>query len=396
MKKRKRLYILSGLVMFLCMGTIYSWSVFRGPLIKELELISGNHIGATLAQMPYTLFLLMYSFTMPFSGKLIKKVDPRILCIVGSLLVALGWILAGSSTNIYQIMLTYGVLGGIGVGIVYGVPIAIVTEWYPNKKGLAVGITLMGFGVSPLISAPIANALINKSGVFQAFKDMGFAFAVVLGLLSLLFQFPKEKIELHKISENEVEVTTKEMLKTKSFYALWACFVIGTFVGLSMVGIASIYAQETVGLKREAATLLLSVFAIFNGIGRPIFGNLVDKIGTKKTVYLSYALIAVASLLQIINSQSLAVFIISFIIFFLNLGGWLSIVPAANINLFGREYSTQNYGLLFTAYGIGALAQGLVGGYIRDTFGTYTYIFYPIIVLCLIGTLITKKFINSK
>ena len=184
MKKRKRLYILSGLVMFLCMGTIYSWSVFRGPLIKELELISGEHIGATLAQMPYTLFLLMYSFTMPFSGKLIKKIDPRILCISGSLLVALGWILAGSSTSIYQIMWTYGVLGGLGVGIVYGVPIAIVTEWFPHRKGLAVGITLMGFGISPLISAPIANALINKSGVFQAFKDMGFAFAVVLGLLS--------------------------------------------------------------------------------------------------------------------------------------------------------------------------------------------------------------------
>ena len=331
MKKRKRLYILSGLVMFLCMGTIYSWSVFRGPLIKELELISGEHIGATLAQMPYTLFLLMYSFTMPFSGKLIKKIDPRILCISGSLLVALGWILAGSSTSIYQIMWTYGVLGGLGVGIVYGVPIAIVTEWFPHRKGLAVGITLMGFGISPLISAPIANALINKSGVFQAFKDMGFAFALVLGLLSLLFQFPKEKIELHKISKNEVEFTTKEMLKTKSFYALWACFVIGTFVGLTMVGIASIYAQETVGLKRETATILLSVFAIFNGIGRPIFGSLVDKIGTKKTIYLSYTLIAISSLLQIIKSENTVIFIVSFILFFLNLGGWLSIVPAANV-----------------------------------------------------------------
>lgn len=396
MKKRKRLYILSGLVMFLCMGTIYSWSIFRGPLIKELELISGEHIGATLAQMPYTLFLLMYSFTMPFSGKLIKKIDPRILCISGSLLVALGWILAGNSTSIYQIMLTYGLLGGIGVGIVYGVPIAIVTEWFPHRKGLAVGITLMGFGISPLISAPIANALINKSGVFQAFQDMGFAFAVVLGLLSLLFQFPKEKIEIHKISKNEVEFTTKEMIKTKSFYALWICFVIGTFVGLTMVGIASIYAQETVGLKRETATLLLSIFAIFNGIGRPIFGSLVDKIGTKKTIYLSYTLIAIASLLQIIKYNNPTIFIISFIIFFLNLGGWLSIVPAANINLFGREYSTQNYGFLFTAYGIGALAQGLIGGYIRDTFGTYIYVFYPIVILCLVGIFITNKFIDNK
>ena len=225
---------------------------------------------------------------------------------------------------------------------------------------------------------------------------MVFAFELVLGLLSLLFQFPKEKIELHKISKNEVEFTTKEMLKTKSFYALWACFVIGTFVGLTMVGIASIYAQETVGLKRETATILLSVFAIFNGIGRPIFGSLVDKIGTKKTIYLSYTLIAISSLLQIIKSENTVIFIVSFILFFLNLGGWLSIVPAANINLFGREYSTQNYGFLFTAYGIGALARGLIGGYIRDTFGTYTYVFYLIVILCLVGIFITNKFIDNK
>lgn len=396
MKKRKRLYILSGLVMFLCMGAIYSWSVFRGPLIKELELISGKNISSTMAQMPYTLFLLMYSFTMPFSGKLIKKIDPRILCIIGSLLVALGWILAGSSTNINHIMWTYGVLGGMGVGIVYGVPIAIVTEWYPHRKGLAVGITLMGFGVSPLISAPIANALINKSGVFQAFKDMGFAFAVVLGLLSLLFQFPKERIELHKISENEIEFTTKEMLGNKSFYALWTCFIIGTFVGLSMVGIASLYAQETVGITREKATLLLSFFAIFNGVGRPLFGMLVDKAGTKKTIYLSYTLILIGAILQILAWKNPFIFVISFVIFFLNLGGWLSIVPAANINLFGREYSTQNYGILFTAYGVGALLQGFIGGYVRDTFGTYVYLFYPIVVLCMLGAFIAYKFIDNR
>lgn len=394
--KRRRLYILSGVIMFLCMGTIYSWSVFRGPLVKELEFLTGKHISATMAQMPYTIFLFVYSFTMPFSGKLIKKLDPRVLCISGSILVGLAWILAGNSRDMTHIMLTYGVLGGIGVGIVYGVPIAVVSEWFPHKKGLAVGLTLLGFGLSPLITAPMANSLIIKYGIFRAIENMGYIFAILLSLLSLLFQFPKEKIEVHKLSENEIEFTTKEMVKTSSFYALWSCFVIGTFIGLMMVGIAKIYAQETLNVTSGKATMFLSFFALFNGLGRPLFGILIDKIGTKKTIYISYILIIIASLLQIKFSTNIYAYLIGYSLFFLNLGGWLSIVPAANINLFGREYSTQNYGILFTAYGIGAIGQGFVGGYIRETLGSYSYVFKPIIIVSLIGLFISFKFIKEK
>ena len=394
--KQRKLYILSGLIMFLCMGTIYSWSVFRGPLVKELELLTGTHISATMAQMPYTIFLLFYSFTMHFSGKLIKKIDPRILCISGSLLVGLAWILAGNSREITHIMWTYGVIGGIGVGIVYGVPIAVVTEWFPHKKGLAVGLTLMGFGMSPLITAPLANYLILKIGVFNAFRDMGFMFAIVLSLLSLLFQFPKEKIEVHRLSEKEIEFTTKEMLKTKTFYALWINFIIGAFIGLMMVGIAKIYAQETIGLSSGTATILLSFFAIFNGVGRPIFGNFVDKFGTKKTIYLSYLLIIIGALLQLYFREIKLLYVLGYLLFFLNLGGWLAIIPAANISLFGREYSTQNYGLLFTAYGIGALIQGFLGGYIREAFGSYVYVFIPVIIACIIGIVINFLFIKEQ
>ncbi|MBN2837949.1 MAG: MFS transporter, partial [Fusobacteriaceae bacterium] len=172
------------------------------------------------------------------------------------------------------------------------------------------------------------------------------------------------------------------MIRTKSFYALWICFIIGTYIGLSIVGIATTYAIEVVGLNKQFATYLLSFFAIFNGLGRPLFGYLVDKLGTKKTIYLSYILIITASLLQIFKGHNIYFFVIGFVLFFMNLGGWLSIVPAANINIFGRKFSTQNYGILFTAYGIGAFFQGMIGGYIKEKFGSYIYMFYPFIGLC--------------
>ncbi len=225
MEKRK-IYILSGLIMFLCMGAIYSWSVFRIPLILELEKSSGHHINATMAQMPYTIFLMFYSFTMPFSGKLIKKLNPKIICIIGSLLVGFAWLLAGESDTIYKIILSYGVLGGIGVGIIYGVPIAVVSEWFPDKKGFAVGITLMGFGLSPFISAPVSNFLIENYGVFNAFKIMGLTFIILLSLISLIFKFPTEKHSV--VEENKTDLNSREMIRTKSFYALWIYFIIVT------------------------------------------------------------------------------------------------------------------------------------------------------------------------
>lgn len=295
--------------------------------------------------------------------------------------------MAGESDTIYKIILSYGVLGGIGVGIIYGVPIAVVSEWFPDKKGFAVGITLMGFGLSPFISAPVSNFLIENYGVFNAFKVMGITFIILLSLISLIFKFPTEKHSV--VEENKTDLNSREMIKTKSFYALWICFIIGTYIGLSVVGIATTYAVEVVGLNKQFATYLLSFFAIFNGLGRPLFGHLVDKLGTKKTIYLSYTLIITASLLQILKGHNIYFFVIGFVLFFMNLGGWLSIVPAANINIFGRKFSTQNYGILFTAYGIGAFFQGMIGGYIKEKFGSYLYMFYPFIGLCIIGIFIT-------
>ena len=119
--------------------------------------------------------------------------------------------MAGESDTIYKIILSYGVLGGIGVGIIYGVPIAVVSEWFPDKKGFAVGITLMGFGLSPFISAPFSNFLIENYGVFNAFKLMGITFIILLSLISLIFKFPTEKHSV--VEENKTDLNSREMIK---------------------------------------------------------------------------------------------------------------------------------------------------------------------------------------
>ncbi|MDX8336846.1 L-lactate MFS transporter [Candidatus Cetobacterium colombiensis] len=395
--KRRESYIIIGLIMFLCMGTIYSWGVFQRPLVKILEQAGGKHISSTMAGMPYTVFLFFYAFSMPVAGLFIKKVNPKGLSILGSFLIALAWILAGFAESIEFIIATYGILGGIGVGIVYGIPMAIVAEWFPDKKGFAVGLTLLGFGLSPFLTAPLAGELIAVFGVFSTFKILGILFFIVLTLLSLFLKFPNgnEKQNDKKNVETLKELKPKEMLKTSKFYALWICYTIGAFCGLMIIGISSSYAQEVIKITPLKAAFFTSFFAVFNGIGRPLFGIITDKLGSKNAITVSYLSIIFAGVISILFKSNIVAFTLAFSIMWLNLGGWLAIAPASTINIFGKLNYSSNYGILFTAYGIGAISQGFIGGYFRETFGSYIYIFYPIVIACIIGLIIARIFIKD-
>lgn len=133
-----------------------------------------------------------------------------------------------------------------------------------------------------------------------------------------------------------------------------------------------------------------------NGIGRPLFGAIIDKLGTKNAITISYITIIFAGIMSLLFKMNIFIFILSFSIIWLNLGGWLSIAPASTVNIFGKINYTSNYGILFTAYGIGAVTQGFIGGYFKEIFGSYNYIFYPIIISCILGLIITRVFIKDK
>ena len=182
-------FVLAGMLMNVCLGTVYAWSVFRAPVAK---LFSTADVPITAKQTlwPFMLFLALFTVLMPISGRIVQKVHPRTVSLVGSLIVAAGWILSGYATGMPWLYLTYGVLAGTGVGIVYGIPIAVVTKWFPDIKGLAVGLTVLGFGVSALVTAPLAQALIETKGILNTFFILGIGFLVALVLMSLILRFP--------------------------------------------------------------------------------------------------------------------------------------------------------------------------------------------------------------
>jgi len=395
-KGNKRwLYVLLGILIMMCLGTVYSWSVFRISVEKLYN------IGSAQSGLPYMTSLAFYALFMLITGKYLDKYSPRLIVFIGGLLVGGGWILSGFAQNIYILVLTYGVITGAGVGIVYGVPMTVVAKWFPEKKGLIVGFVLIGFGLSPFITAPIARYLIEAFGIMKAFQILGLSFIVIIPLLSYPLSYPKKlNSNLEVVTDEAInlkDVPTKIMVKSKSFKGLYLSFMLGTMIGLMIIGITSNVGIELIKLSPSKVALLMSLFAVFNGIGRPIFGWLTDRLSQKKAMLISYALIAFAAILMIIAKEgSISLYIIAFSIFWFNLGGWLAIAPASTLGLYGTKYYSQNYGVVFTAYGIGAIVGVYTSGMLKDTFGSYQAVFYFIIASSMIGILLSQSMIKNK
>lgn len=387
-------YVILGTIIMVFLGTVYSYSVFRLSIENLFE------VGATESGMPYMFALSFYAFFMFLTGKYLDKFKPRNIILFGGFLVSVGWILSSFAPNIIILTITYGVIGGSGVGIAYGVPMTVAARWFPEKKGLAVGLVLVGFGLSPLITAPLVRILIENFGLMRAFLILGIGFALILPILASQFKYPEIKDsdaqnteELLKQGNN---LKTSEMIKSKSFKGLYPNFIIGTMIGLTLIGLTTSIGIDFIGLEPRKITGLMAIFAIFNGIGRPIFGWLTDRLSSKRAMLLSYFLIIFSAILVIVSGEkSILIYVISFSIFWFNLGGWLSIAPASTLRLYGMKYYSQNYGLIFTAYGIGAVAGVSTSGLILDILGNYYFVFYYVIGLSLVGILLTIVLIEE-
>ncbi|HOQ41024.1 MAG: putative MFS-type transporter YhjX [Deltaproteobacteria bacterium ADurb.Bin151] len=390
------LFVVLGIVMNVCLGAVYAYSIFLKPVKEAFAGIS-----AFQANLPFMVFLAFFSVLMFFGGRVMEKLGPRKLGMIGGIIVGLGWLLSAFASNIWMLTLTYGVIAGSGVGLVYGCPVSMGAKWFPDKKGLAVGLMLAGFGGSALITGKVANALIPSVGLSTTFMYFGIAFGIILVVLSLPFRFPASgwvpagwKPAAGTVAASDF--TSGEMMKTGAFWGLFLCYIIGCVAGLMAIGISKPVGNEIIKISGETAATLVGIFAIFNAVGRPLFGFLTDKITPRNAAILNLLMILIVSIIMITAKEGdTMLYTISFIGFWLGLGGWLAIAPTATASFFGMKNYAQNYGVVFFAYGLGAIIGGIISGQAKDVFGTYTYAFYPTAVLAVVGLVLAVALLKT-
>lgn len=394
------LMVLVGLVIQLCLGAIYAYGVVRVPITAYFKSLG---LAPTAMDMtwPFITFLLFFAFTMPLAGPYIQKVGPKKVGMVGGALVGIGWLAASFATSPLMLVPLYGIIGGIGVGIAYGCPIAVSAAWFPDKRGLAVGLTVLGFGFSSAIITQINKFLLDGGmDIMSVLKIFGIAFFIITIVLSMFLAFPPAgwcpagwKPPAPKAGAAPgANLTRAEMTKTSTFYGLWLCYTIGSLAGLTAIGIAGPVGQDMLkgaGLGVPEATAMITTlifpFALANGVGRPIFGTLTDKLTPRNTALITYVIIIAACLLIYTNYTSPTAYMIGFILLWGCLGGWLAIAPTATANYFGTKDYAKNYGLMYTAYGVGAVIGGIVSAQAKDLLGAYRPFFLIVAVVAVLG-----------
>ena len=340
----------------------YGWTLFVNPIDQKF------HWGRTAIQVAFTIFVLMETWLVPFEGYLVDRFGPRIVVLVGGVLVGLAWVLNAQAHSLGMLYFA-AAIGGIGAGAVYGTCVGNSLKWFPDKRGLAAGLTAAGFGAgSALTVVPIAN-MIKASGYQQAFLFFGILQGALVIVFSLILRAPKpgevpEAAVSKRVAQTSRDYLPLESIKTGPFWILYLMFVMVATGGLMAVAQLAPIAKDfkvaeipvsLVGITLPALSFALSIDRVMNGITRPFFGWVSDHLGRENTMFGAFLLEGAGILLLLrVAGNPVSFVIVSGLVFFA-WGEIYSLFPATVADFYGRKYCTTIYGMLYTAKGTAAL-----------------------------------------
>ncbi len=387
------LIVIGAILIQLCLGAIYAWSVFRIPLQQS---IADGGLGLTPSQatLPFSLVLIFFAIATIIGGRWQDKAGPRLVATVGGIVLGAGMIIAAFSRSFIWLTIGYGVISGLGIGFTYVCPVATGIKWFPDKRGLITGLSVAGFGAGALIVAPVARALIDGVGVFSTLAILGITFLVVIALSSQILRNPPSGWKPEGWTPSEKTQMTGldfgpgQMLSSLSFYLVWLMYFFGCLAGLMIIAQTSPIGQELVGLTPKVAALAVGTLAIFNALGRIFWGRLSDSLGRKRTLFLMLIINGVAILLYNAITVFPLYYWIGIYIVGLCFGGYLAIFPAITADFYGTKNIGINYGLVFTAYGVGGLLGSLFAPRVLEITKSYSMAFTVTGILCLLGAVI--------
>ena len=404
--KNRWLIALSAIGIHICIGSVYAWSVLTKPIMQAM--------GFTLKETTWTfsIAILFLGLSAGFLGDYVEKYGPRKSGLTSTCFFGLGMFgtaLALHLNSLPLLYLFYGVICVIGLGTVYITPVSTLVKWFPNNRGFATGLAIMGFGFASLIAGPLMQILVAKYGLVQNFIILGCVYMVIMAASALYLEPPKASnggpsgINVKSILP-DTQFTAKEARKTWQFYALWWIFFTNITCGIGLLAVASPMAQEVVKMTPMAAASMVGIIGLINGLGRIFWSTISDYLG-RSTVYVVFFLIQIFAFYALAETSSAFIFQLIVFVIISCYGGGFSCMPAFLSDLFGTKELSAIHGKILTAWGMAGIAGPLLLSWIRETTNSYSitlYFFSACFVVSLIiagilkwrtsvGVLIEKK-----
>ncbi len=395
MKLNRWRILIASVLINICVGAIYAFSIFAMPLTNVF------HVTMPEIMMAFTINAAISPIPMILGGKLVDKGGAKTAIMLGGSMFGIGFILSGLATAPWMLYITYGVITGIGQGIVYSATIGNSVKLFPDKRGLAAGIVTAGYGGGTIVIAPIANALITANGVQSALITLGITFLVAILSCGLLVKacpvgFVPEGWTPPAVTggsnKGGVNIPWNEMIKKPIFYVIASLFLIGALSGMMVTSNASVIGQTMFGLTPATAALFVSLYSLSNCSGRVFWGAISDKIGRTNCLMVIYIVIA-AMMLTIALSTSVAGFAVAIVGIGLCFGGTMGIFPSIVGEKFGMKFYGVNYGVTFIGYsGAAFFGPRIANSVAAANNGQFTNAFYIALVIALVGFALTFVF----
>ena len=388
--------VVGALLIQLCLGAIYAWGAFTGALQDPEGIFK---FSATQTSWIFSAGLASFALTMIMAGRWQDKYGPRIIALIGGIVLGAGYIIASQTGPDFTLMLVFiGIVGGAGIGLGYVCPIAACMKWFPDMKGFITGLAVAGFGAGAFIFIKLAGGWGNflaEQGVNGTFLIFGIIFLVCVVAGALLLSNPpagwkpanwNPPAPKAGAANSKVEdLTQGQCVKTSQFWMIWLAFVFSAGCGLMVIKCLKNFGQMEGGLTSAAAGNALVLLALFNGLGRIVWGTISHKLGARKSVALMTLLQAgMMFFLLGMGSKEVTLGFAGCWIGF-NFGGNFALFPLLTAEMFGTKNLGANYGAVFTSYGVGGILGPVMAGQVWDSMGTFKWAFIVAGIACIVA-----------
>ena len=384
--------VLAALGINLIIGALYAWSVVGKALAGQW------HWTKTQAMLPFATSTASFAVTMIFAGRWQDKIGPRYVAMLGGIIFGLGLVLSSFVHTYVPMMITFGLVGGMGIGLAYSATTPPSIKWFPPaRKGLITGMVVSGVGLAAVYMSPLTNYLLKATSIQQTFLILGIGSIVLVSLLAQVLRNPPAGYVPARPAATGAAATKPapatrrdldwhEMLRTGQFYQLWIMFILSASAGLLIIGNITLIAQDQAP-QWDKAFVLVMVVAIFNTLGRFLSGFVSDRIGRTNTMVLAFVLQAV-NMFMFVQYKTPELLIFGSAFTGLCYGTIFTLFPAATADFYGVRNLGVNYGTVFTAFGVAGVTGSVLGGRVRDLFGAYTYAFITCGIMLLAGAVL--------